>query len=112
MPRVDGGRGGACGGGSAKQGIRSTSIEQGQFVTRVCCVVVEVVAASASNGCIQSYCDILENLRQAIKHKQPGKLSWGVLMLHDNAHPHAENATWDTLHHFGLGVLDCPPLQP
>jgi hypothetical protein len=49
-----GGGGGACDGGSAKQHpVHSTSTEQGQSVTRVCCIVVEVVAASVSNGCVQ-----------------------------------------------------------
>jgi hypothetical protein len=42
------------GGRSAEQGVRSTSTEQGQSATRVCCVVVEVVAASASNGWVQA----------------------------------------------------------
>jgi hypothetical protein len=40
------------------------------------------------------------------------KLSWGVLMLHDNTRPHAAYATRDTLHHFGWGVLDHPPYSP
>jgi hypothetical protein len=37
-----------------------------------------------------------------------GKLSWGVLMLHDNARPHAAHATQDILRRFGWGVLDHP----
>jgi hypothetical protein len=57
----------------------------------------------------QHYCDTLQNLRQVIKHIRPGKLSWGVLMLHDNARPHAAHATRDTLRRFGWGVLDHPP---
>jgi hypothetical protein len=42
------------GGGSAKQGVHSTSTEQGQSATRVFCVVVEVVAANVSNWCVQA----------------------------------------------------------
>jgi hypothetical protein len=99
----------SIGGGNA---VRSISTEHGQSATRVCCVVVEVVAASASNGCVQNYCDTLQNLRRAIKHKRPEKLSRGVLMLHDNAHPHAAHATWDTLRRFGWSVLDHPAYSP
>jgi hypothetical protein len=33
-------------------------------------------------------------------------------MLHDNARSHAAHATWDTLRHFGWGVLDHPPYRP
>jgi histone-lysine N-methyltransferase SETMAR len=60
----------------------------------------------------QHYCDTLQDLRQAIKNKWPGKLSRGVLMLHDNARPHAAHATRDTLCRFGWGVLDHPPYRP
>jgi histone-lysine N-methyltransferase SETMAR len=60
----------------------------------------------------QRYCDTLQNLRRAIKNKRPGKLSRGVLMLHDNARPHAAHATWDTLRRFGWGVLDHPLTAP
>jgi histone-lysine N-methyltransferase SETMAR len=60
----------------------------------------------------QSYCDTLQNLRWAIKNKRPGKLSRRVLMLHDNARPHAVHATRDTLRRFGWGVLDHPPYSP
>jgi histone-lysine N-methyltransferase SETMAR len=41
-----------------------------------------------------------------------GKLSWGVLMLHDNARPHAPHLTRDTLRRFDWGVLDHPPYSP
>jgi histone-lysine N-methyltransferase SETMAR len=47
-----------------------------------------------------------------VKNKRPGKLSRGVLMLHDNARPHAAHTTWDTLRRFGWGVLDHPPYRP
>jgi hypothetical protein len=53
----------------------------------------------------QRYCDTLQNLRRAIKHKRHGKLTRGVLMLHDNARPHAAHATRDTLRRFAWGVL-------
>jgi hypothetical protein len=60
----------------------------------------------------QHYCDTLQNLQRAIKNKRPGKLSRGVLMLHNNACPHAAHATRDTLRRFGWGVLDHPPYSP
>jgi histone-lysine N-methyltransferase SETMAR len=47
-----------------------------------------------------------------VKNKRPGKLSRGVLMLHDNARPHAAHATRDTLSHFGWGVLDHSHYSP
>jgi histone-lysine N-methyltransferase SETMAR len=40
------------------------------------------------------------------------KLSRDVLMLHDNARPHAAHATQDTLRRFGWGVLHNPPYSP
>jgi hypothetical protein len=57
----------------------------------------------------QRYCDTLQNLLWAIKHKRHGKLSRGVLILQDNACPHAGHATRDTLRRFGWGVMDNPP---
>jgi histone-lysine N-methyltransferase SETMAR len=60
----------------------------------------------------QCYCDTLQNLRRAIKNKWSGKLSRGVLMLHDNVCPHAAHATRDTLCRSGWGVLDHPPYSP
>jgi hypothetical protein len=52
--------------------------------------------------------DALAGSVQETKHKRPGKPSRGVLMLHDNARPHAAHATRDTLCRFGWGVLDHP----
>jgi histone-lysine N-methyltransferase SETMAR len=60
----------------------------------------------------QRYCDTLQNLRRAIKNKRPGKLTQGVLILHDNARLHAAHATRNTLRCFGFGVLDHPPYSP
>jgi hypothetical protein len=49
---------------------------------------------------------------QHCQYIKTGKLARGVLMLHDNACPHAAHATPDTLHCFGWAVLDHPPYRP
>jgi hypothetical protein len=40
-----------------------------------------------------SYCDILLKLRDAIRRKRPGQVARGVLLYHDNARPHTDQAT-------------------
>jgi hypothetical protein len=44
------------------------------------------------------YCNMLRNeLKPAICTKRRGRLSQGVVLLHDNVHPHTEAHTINTL---------------
>ncbi|PNF41325.1 hypothetical protein B7P43_G17042 [Cryptotermes secundus] len=42
----------------------------------------------------------------------PGLLTKGVLLLHDNAHPHTANKTNERLRNFNWEVLEYPPYSP
>jgi hypothetical protein len=57
-----------------------------------------------------AYCNILRKLHKAIQWKQPGLLTKGVLLLHDNACPNTANKTNETLQNFKWEVLEHPPL--
>ncbi|UYV64057.1 hypothetical protein LAZ67_2006419 [Cordylochernes scorpioides] len=55
------------------------------------------------------YCDILVNkLKPGIRNKRRGKLSKGVLFLHDNARPHTSSKTVSTIIKLGFEVLEHP----
>lgn len=58
------------------------------------------------------YCDTLTKLRSAIQRKRPGLLSEGVMLLDENAKPHAARLTQDQIHHFGWERLDHPAYSP
>ncbi|KAJ4427197.1 hypothetical protein ANN_24814 [Periplaneta americana] len=60
----------------------------------------------------QRYEETLQKLRRANKSKRPGMLSSGVILLHDNAHPHTANSVRNTIQRFGWETLQHPPLQP
>jgi len=47
------------------------------------------------------YCNTLKKLRCAIQNKRRGMLSWGVVMIHDNARPHTAAATQNLITTFG-----------
>ena len=55
-------------------------------------ILVEWVPKGATIN-TQYYVTVLENLRLAIKDPRRGKLSRGVLLLHDNARPHTSHET-------------------
>ncbi|UYV79440.1 hypothetical protein LAZ67_17002625, partial [Cordylochernes scorpioides] len=58
------------------------------------------------------YCEILTKLRAAIKRKRPGLLSRKVLLVHDNARPHAAQTTQTLLENFKWEILTHPPYSP
>ncbi|UYV63656.1 hypothetical protein LAZ67_2005198 [Cordylochernes scorpioides] len=59
------------------------------------------------------YCDILVNkLKPGIRNKRRGKLSEGVLFLHDNARPHTSCKTVSTIIKLGFEVLEHPAYSP
>lgn len=59
-----------------------------------------------------TYCETLNKLRRAIQNKRRGMLSKGVLLLHDNARPHAAHRTQNLITSFGWEQLDHPPYSP
>ncbi|UYV63481.1 hypothetical protein LAZ67_2004207 [Cordylochernes scorpioides] len=59
------------------------------------------------------YCDILVNrLKPGIRNKRRGKLSKGVLFLHDNARPHTSCKTVSTIIKLSFEVLEHPAYSP
>ena len=60
----------------------------------------------------QHYSQIYTTLRQTIKSKRPGKLTCGVILLHENARPHMANTIMALLQKFKLKVLGHPPYTP
>ena len=60
----------------------------------------------------QYYITVLENLRESIKQNRRGKLTRGVLLLHDNARPHTSHETSAAIQRLGFEVLQHPPYSP
>ncbi|UYV71313.1 hypothetical protein LAZ67_8002588, partial [Cordylochernes scorpioides] len=58
------------------------------------------------------YCEVLNKLRAAIKRKRPGLLSRKVLLVHDNARPHAARTTQTLLENFKWEIFTHPPYSP
>lgn len=58
------------------------------------------------------YCEVLRNLREAIKNKRRGKLARGVLLQQDNARPHTSAQTMAVIRELGFTVLPHPPYFP
>ncbi|GFW49368.1 histone-lysine N-methyltransferase SETMAR [Trichonephila clavipes] len=59
-----------------------------------------------------AYCATFQKLRRAIQNKRRGMLSAGVVLLHDNAHPHTADPTQDLITSFRWEQLDHPPYSP
>lgn len=58
------------------------------------------------------YCDVLDQLKTAIKNKRPGLLTKGVFLIHDNARPHSARVTQEKLEKFKWDVFQHPPYSP
>ena len=58
------------------------------------------------------YCELLKKLRRAIENKRRGKLSRGVLLIHDNARPHVAAETKACLDSFAWEIFSHPPYSP
>ncbi|XP_046976469.1 histone-lysine N-methyltransferase SETMAR-like [Vanessa cardui] len=58
------------------------------------------------------YASLLHQLRDAIKEKRRGKLSRGVLLLHDNAPVHTAGVSKTAIKECGFTELDHPPYSP
>jgi hypothetical protein len=55
------------------------------------------------------YCITLKKLHHAIQNKLRAMLSWGGVMVHDNARPHTAAATENLIVTFGWEQFDHPP---
>ncbi len=58
------------------------------------------------------YCEMLFKLCRAIQNKQRGKLSKGIVFLHDNARPHMVRLTQIVLNDFQWDVFPHPLYSP
>jgi histone-lysine N-methyltransferase SETMAR len=60
----------------------------------------------------ESYCATLRRLRYAIQNRRRGILLSGVMLLHDNARPHAAARMQAMLQEFGWEVFEHPAYSP
>jgi [histone H3]-lysine36 N-dimethyltransferase SETMAR len=58
------------------------------------------------------YCETLNKLRRAIQNRRRGKLSSGVILLHDNARPHTAAKTQEKIQDFRWELFNHPPYSP
>ena len=60
----------------------------------------------------ERYCETLQKLRRVIQNKRRGIVSAGVVLLHDNARPHAAGRPAHLLQEFSWEVLNYSPYSP
>ena len=60
----------------------------------------------------QTYANTITALREAIKEKRRGKLSAGVLLLHDNVPVHMSAKSQAAIQQCGFQQLNLPPYSP
>jgi len=60
----------------------------------------------------ECYSSLLVQLKDILKEKRRGKVTKGVLFLHDNAPAHRAFATQKKLAYLGFQFLDHPPYSP
>jgi len=60
----------------------------------------------------ERYCETLTKLRRAIQNKRRGRLTKGVVLLHDNARVHVSRQTTAKLEEFGWDIFGHPPYSP
>jgi hypothetical protein len=58
------------------------------------------------------YCKTLKKLLRATQKKRCGMLAYGVVLLHDYAHPHSAPGTRALLEHFNWELFDHPVYSP
>ena len=61
---------------------------------------------------VEYYSSLLVQLKDILKEKRRGKVTKGVLFLHDNAPAHGALATQKKLAYLGFQLLDHPPYSP
>lgn len=58
------------------------------------------------------YCEALQSLRRSIQNKRRRMLSFGIILIHDNARPHTAGVTQRLLEQFQWDIFDHPPYSP
>jgi hypothetical protein len=58
------------------------------------------------------YSETLKKLHRAIQNKRHGMLTFGVVLHHDNAHPHTGAHTLALLEYINWELFDHPPDSP
>jgi histone-lysine N-methyltransferase SETMAR len=61
---------------------------------------------------VEYYSSLLVQLKNILKEERQGKVTKGVLFLHDNAPAHRALATQKKLAYLGFQCLDHPPYSP
>ena len=76
-------------------------------------VILEHYMPRGNSVTSATYADLPKTyLRPAIKPKQRGRLSTGVLLQHDNARPHTARSTVATIQDLSFECLPHPPYSP
>lgn len=74
-------------------------------------IMIDFLAAGSTvTG--QYYANVLRQLREAIKTKRRGKLSYSVWLLQDNAPAHTSQLSIDAARECGFRILPHPPYSP
>lgn len=60
----------------------------------------------------EAYCETIQRLRRAIQNKRRGMLSAKVVLIHDNARPHASARTQRELQSLKWEIFGHPPYSP
>jgi histone-lysine N-methyltransferase SETMAR len=94
-----------------KQTLSTRKIMATVFWDRKGVLLIEFMPQSITINA-ESYCATLRRLRYAIQSRRRGLMSSGVMLLHDNARPHAAARTQAMLQEFGWEVLQHPPYSP
>jgi hypothetical protein len=94
-----------------KMGISTGRVMSSVFWDHKGILLVDFMEKSAAVNVV-SNCATLEMLWAAINWQRPGLLTAGVLLLHNNARPHAMTATQQPLQNFRWTVLEHAPYSP
>jgi hypothetical protein len=70
------------------------------------------IHATADRNNVRSVLRNAKKLRRAIRNKRRGKLTSGVMLLHDNARPHTAAHTQALLVHFNWELFDHSSYSP
>ena len=75
-------------------------------------VILQKFQPHGENMNAMSYCTTLREFQQAIRHKRPGLLTKGVILLDDSARPHTARVMQELLRTFCWDRLEHPSYSP
>jgi len=88
----------------------------GKFLALICCdqdgILLTDYLPKGQTINTEYYSSLLVQLKDILKEKRRGKVTKGVLFLHDNAPAHWALATQKKLAYLGFQFLDHPPYSP